>query len=182
MAIRELPSPEVLRQLLRYEPDTGKLFWLPRTPDQFEPGYRHPEWNCRHWNSKYAGKEAFTASRPGGVNFRAHRVIWAIVYGVDPCDIIDHINGDPSDNRIENLRTATPRQNSQNRTKIRGSSKYLGVCYLASEGRWLMQMKTEAGRKVSRRFDVEIEAARYYDKIAAEHHGAFASLNFKTTP
>ena len=31
MAVKALPSPEVLRQLLRYEPETGKLFWKERS-------------------------------------------------------------------------------------------------------------------------------------------------------
>lgn len=189
MAKKALPSPEVLRQLLRYEPDTGKLFWRERTPDQFEPGYRHPEWNCRHWNSKYAGKEAFTASRPEGYrvgriagnNYRAHRIIWRMVYGEDIPDFIDHINGDPSDNRISNLRLATGKQNSQNRTKTRGTSRYLGVCWNRSEQNWLVQLRRADGTKYQRRFRSEIEAAKAYDAEAIRCHGEFASLNFPKT-
>ena len=36
MAPKALPSPEVLRQLLCYEPDTGKLFWKERSRDMFD--------------------------------------------------------------------------------------------------------------------------------------------------
>ena len=59
MATKPLPSQEVLRQLLRYEPETGKLFWRERTPDMFSADGRDPEWKARNWNSKLAGREAF---------------------------------------------------------------------------------------------------------------------------
>lgn len=47
--------------------------------------------------------------------YRAHRLAWFLVYGEMPDGMIDHINGDRADNRITNLRIATPSQNSINR-------------------------------------------------------------------
>ncbi len=48
--------------------------------------------------------------------YRAHRMAWLYVYGANPKNEIDHINGDKLDNRIENLRDITSMENSRNRT------------------------------------------------------------------
>jgi hypothetical protein len=44
----------------------------------------------------------------------AHRLAWLVMYGKWPDGVIDHINGDKSDNRIENLRDVSQRLNTQN--------------------------------------------------------------------
>lgn len=105
---RELPSPELLRKLLRYEPDTGKLYWRMRTHDVLGETADY----CRKWNRKNAHREAFTTGAAGGQrrgwildhNLLAQRVIWAMEYGKWPEGAIKHINGDKSDNRLANLR------------------------------------------------------------------------------
>ena len=74
------PTPEQCRALLRYEPETGRLFWLPRPESMFTAG-----WHQRSWNTRYAGQEAFTATLDGykkGAMFDrvlyAHHVAWAV--------------------------------------------------------------------------------------------------------
>lgn len=59
----------------------------------------------------------------------AHRVAWLMVHGNWPANLIDHVNGDPSDNRIENLREADKRLNAENRrhAQSNNSSGMLGV-------------------------------------------------------
>ena len=101
MAKENLPTISVVRNLLRYEPDTGKLFWLPRGGGRFD--------------KLFAGKEAFTATDPGGYKYgslqshtmRAHVVAWALAYGKWPDGHIDHENGIREDNRLKNLSLGT---------------------------------------------------------------------------
>ena len=66
-----------------------------------------------------------------GKNYQSHRVIWAHYYRSQPPKMIDHIDGDPKNNAISNLRSATATQNQNNR-KIasNNTSGFTGVCYI----------------------------------------------------
>lgn len=147
---KELPSPELLRKLLRYEPDTGKLFWKERPVSMFSDGYRSAEGNCNNWNAVYAGAEAFTSENGKGYRkaellgcyLRANRVAWAIFYGAWPEGQIDHINGVRNDDRIENLRDVTVSENSRNvKMNPRNTSGYNGVSRLKGLDKWMAYIK-----------------------------------------
>lgn len=114
------PSQDILKMLLTYDARTGVLTWKKRDMSFFDR-----DRTMRWWNATYAGKEAFTARvRTGslcykngsilGETYAAHRIIWKLVYGVEP-ELIDHINGDCTDNRIGNLRSVSNQINCQNR-------------------------------------------------------------------
>ena len=149
MAKEDLPAPEEIRKLLRYEPDTGKLYWLERTPDTFEDGKQSAETACRRWNTRYAGKEAFATVtgegyRQGSIfaeSYLAHRVIWALQQGEWPTHEIDHINGVKNDNRIENLRAVTKGENSRNLPmRADNSSGVTGVTWHKKALKWQAQI------------------------------------------
>lgn len=141
MATNQLPSPAELRQLVRYEPETGKLFWRERDETMFHNVGRCRKAVATAWNRKNAGKEAFCALGTdgylyGGVNRRrvaAHRVAVAIVSGDYPDAYVDHINGIKTDNRIVNLRCVGAVENNRNRSisKCNTSGK-AGVDYLGT--------------------------------------------------
>lgn len=144
MAKKPLPSPEVLRQLLRYEPETGKLFWKERGVEWFKT----PR-DCKIWNSNWAFSEALTAINSNGYAIgsvlggrcRAHRVAWAIATGEWPENDIDHINGIRSDNRLKNLRSVTRSENGRNRAKSgRNTSGTLGVYWSDYYGKWVAKI------------------------------------------
>lgn len=134
LMVKPLPSQEELCALLRYELDTGKLYWRERPVSMFTAyKYRSAEGSASAWNDLHAGKEALiSVNRKGHLygtlwkdRFLAHRVIWKMVHGVDP-DNIDHINGNPSDNRLSNLRSVTNAENHKNMKLMRTNTS--GVC------------------------------------------------------
>jgi len=65
--------------------------------------------------------------RVSGKLYLAHRLAWLYVYGSWPECQVDHINGKRDDNRIQNLRGATQKFNSQNIRASRGASGLLGA-------------------------------------------------------
>lgn len=163
MAPKPLPSPEVLRQLLRYEPETGRLFWLPRAGAMCaSAGHQN------RWNTLNAGNEAmasfdahgYRCGRVMSVKMRAHRVIWAMAHNFWPPDQIDHINGDRTDNRLQNLRMATNAQNCRNmKLPKTNSSGVMGVGWYRPYGKWVASIRVSGKVKFLGYFSTITEAA-----------------------
>lgn len=89
---------------------------------------------------------------------------------------VDHIDGDPLNNRFGNLRLCEPHQNSANARTRGGKSTYRGVFQQIS-GRWTSQISSQGNRICLGTYDTEEEAAEAYDKAALSIHGEFARLN-----
>lgn len=161
MAAKDLPDPELLRKLLRYEPETGKLFWRKRPPEMF--GRRA---NFLAWNKRWAGKAAFTAYRQGyhqgrvlSQNLVAHRVIWALHTGAWPEHQIDHINGNRADNRWRNLRAVTSAENMRNkRQRSNNTSGVTGVSWAKEKRKWLADIRVNGKQIHIGRFDQKADA------------------------
>ncbi len=91
---------------------------------------------------------------------------------------LDHINGNPADNRIKNLREATQSQNNGNRKKQKNcSSIYKGVCWNNAVDKWLVQIAIEGKGKYLGHFINERDAGLAYNIAAKKHFGKFALLN-----
>lgn len=140
MTEKSIPTPETLCQLLRYEPDTGKLFWKRRHQGMFIDAK-----SMKTWNTRFAGTQALNSRRRngyrGGAIFNkfafSHRVAWCIFYGFWPDFEIDHINGIPDDNRIENLRDVPKSVNLRNcNQRVDNGSGTTGVHWSESHKRW----------------------------------------------
>ena len=182
MAGKALPPPEVLRQLFRYDPETGKLFWRHRDASVFSAGGRtSAEHAARTWNTKYANREAFTARKKSGHLYgrlfraytMAHRVAWAIHFGEAPNGFIDHINHDPADNRIKNLRVVDAAENAKNRSPNKGKRSGLphGVSVRVNGGinRYFAQIQVGGANNYLGTFNTPDEASDAYRKAAAEN-------------
>lgn len=111
-------------------------------------------------------------SLPGGDKISMHRLIMDPGPGL----VVDHIDGDTTNNQRENLRCCTPQENSRNQTKRAGtSSKYKGV---AKSGRRWKAFITVDGKYIHLGcYGNEYEAAKAYDKAALENFGPYARLN-----
>lgn len=175
-------GPENLRSLLSYCEETGVLTWEER-PESMFGSFRA----MRVWNGKYAGKPAMAHKCPKGYlrgcigqdRFLAHRVIWCMVYGQWPNSLIDHINGNPSDNRLSNLREATPKQNMRNSfKKSKCTSQYLGVSWHKRTSTWRATIWVKGRHTHLGHFQNEKAAALAYDAAAVKHFREFANPNF----
>ena len=166
-------TAEYARSVLRYQPDTGKLFWRDRGAD------------CANWNSRWAGKEAFTpVGGPGykqgslaGAKFYAHRVIVLMMTGDWPEACVDHINGDKLDNRWSNLRAASRTDNNRNRVgRADRSGPHKGV-RVSRSGAFQARIVVDKQEIALGTFGCPTAAALAYDRAAKVHFGQFASFN-----
>lgn len=89
---------------------------------------------------------------------------------------VDHIDGNPLNNRRSNLRLCSTAQNLFNRRSKRGKSKYKGVHLY--KNKWIASIGYNGRHIYIGLFDNESDAAKAYDKKAAELFGQFAYLNF----
>ena len=168
MATKTTLTPDVLRQLLCYEAETGKLFWKHRDATWFtlanEARNRRAQ---KIWNTINAGNEAFCTVRSDGylcgsifnVKHITHRVAWAIYYGSWPQHQIDHINRRRADNRIANLRDVTHSGNSKNYPLLKtNTSGIAGIYWDASRGKWCAEIVSDGVRHHLGRFEKKQDA------------------------
>jgi len=186
MTTKTLPCPTLLRQLLRYEPETGKLFWKKRHPWQFSNGLKITATHaCNTWNSRYSGLEAlahnndkgYKSGSVNGVFISAHRVVWSVYHGSHAEDFMDHINGDRADNRIGNLRVVTNRENSKNSAmSIRNKSGHSGIFWDNRRMSWTVTIGSGESRKSLGAFKdisvaVEVRKRAEHEEGYHENHG-----------
>ena len=159
-----MPSQEKLKELLEYFPDSGVVRWKERPSNN-------------QWSSRFAGRVAgfrvgvYRYIKLFSESYSIHRVIWKLINGEDPT-VIDHINHDQSDNRIENLRNVDWKPNQRNQ---KSKGKPLGVKKMSS-GRWSARIKLSGESKWLGTFDTQEEAVAARTKAEqkygfSEFHG-----------
>ena len=140
--------------------------------------------HCRTWNTRFSGKEALTYActrgyRQGAIFDRlqkAHRVAWMIARGDIPDGmVIDHLDGNQSDNRLLNLRLATQSENLFNkRAQANSKTGVKGVSLHSLTNKWVASVRQNGKQKHLGLFDSIEEARAAYIKAADEIQGQFA--------
>jgi len=124
-------------EAFRFDAETVRLFWKinrskvkagTEVGSVHHSGYRHTFLNKK--------------------THQVHRIIWMMEYGEYPDGYIDHIDGNPLNNRIENLRVVSQKINTRNSSKkSSNTSGHIGVSWCKQVSKWRAQISTDAGRK-----------------------------------
>jgi len=109
-----------------------------------------------------------------GVKYYNHRIVWFIHHGYMP-NQIDHINKNPLDNRIENLRECNQSQNNWNQgVKVTNKSGHKGISWSARDKRWVARLNV-CGKSYSvGNFVNKEDAVKAMEKSRMELHKEFA--------
>lgn len=127
----------------------------------------------------WVDKHGYRCTRMGKHLVRNHHIIWYLCYGEWPSSSIDHINNDPSDNRIENLRLATQKQNCRNqKLQKRRKGEFKGVYRYSDSGKWYVKVKHN-GKSVAGlgSHSSKLEAGMIYNITVEKLFGEFAKYN-----
>lgn len=159
-----LPPQEILKEFFEYSFIEGALYWKKR-----------PSPKAKLWlpaGSK--DSEGYVSITFRGKAYRRHRLIWAYFYE-DPADFeIDHINRVKGDDRIENLRTATRRQNSCNIIYSTNKSGAHGVCWHKRDKKWRASIRKNGVNLHLGYFDSLKKAEQVYLEASKKIHSDFS--------
>jgi len=167
----EMPAPfaDRVRDLLDYAPETGIFTWKKTM-------------GGTAWAGTVAGapnSAGYSLIKIDGKKYQASRLAWLWVHGSWPENYIDHINGDRLDNRLVNLREATPAQNKHNSGPAKNSTSGVkGVFWNSKREKW--QARICLGGEVRQHLGYfnNLEDAKTAYEIAELHHRAvFAAAN-----
>ena len=173
-----MPTVEYLQEC--FDIIDNQLVWKQRPENHF-----YSKRSFKQFSGRYSGKVAghrnkrhkYLEVRLDGKLYKGHRIIYKMLTGKEPSLIIDHIDGDVTNDNLSNLREANSQENARNSTKRtkNGTSKYKGV-FLDENGLW-SSVITVNDVGIVEYANSEHEAAKSYNKKATEMFGEFAKLN-----
>lgn len=158
-------TAEKLRELLDYDPETGVFTW-----------------RVVRRGSRGVGSVAGVPNPAGYVQIRidgrlyyAHRLVWLWMFGEWPKAYVDHVNRDPADNRLKNLRAATNLQNQGN-TKLQrnNTTGFRGVSWSRQRQKYTATLRANGKNQHLGVFRCPTAAHLAYCKAAKQHYGQFA--------
>lgn len=143
-----------LMNVLSYDQVTGKFTWKVRPCRNVFPG-------------DLAGtrtSDGYVQIRMNGITYKAHRLAYVYMTGIDPGTCIDHVNGDREDNRFSNLRAVSNSVNAQNRRKAKAGAKsgLIGAFWNSARSHWISSILVDGERINLGKFASEKEAHEAY--------------------
>lgn len=173
----EIPPIEYLYECFWYSPE-GRLYWRARPKEHFKSNVGYV-----NFNNQFRGRPAGWAKtidgrkeiKWDGKTYKAARLIWAFFYRQTLFGCIDHIDGDPSNDRIDNLREVTSAQNARNRSATsNNSSGVTGVTWHSQSGKWWARVTLD-GKTHSLGLHENIQAAAaQVAKVKKRLYGEYA--------
>jgi hypothetical protein len=124
-----LLTADMLRKILRYDPETGEFTWIISPRRDIPPGSRAGSMN-----------KGYRTIMVDHRNYAGHRLAWLWVTGEWPAEDLDHINRDRGDNRFANLRLSTDSQNLANRGRNSNNTSGLKGVTRRGSDRWIAQI------------------------------------------
>ena len=171
--IRTLPPVEYLRECFSYDHKSGELRWKKRPREHFATDQSYGR-----WNTLFAGKLAGSFDRGycritiDWHDYKAHRIVWKLVKGKEPPEMLDHKDGNPSNNRLSNLRATTYYGQAWNRrSRTDNTSGQQGVWRCG--GKWQAGINVRGVRHHLGLFSSVEEASAVYEVAAREMFGEF---------
>jgi hypothetical protein len=151
------------RECVSYNPKTGILLWKKSLSNRSKVGSR--------FGANIDGKGYYRAVFKGK-QYRTHRLAWFHYYGEMPDGLIDHINGDRLDNRIENLRIADETLNARNCLRSKNNtSGHTGVTRHKAAKKWVAQITVSYKNVYLGLFDSLDDAVAARKKAEAQYFG-----------
>lgn len=159
---KEELTQEQVKEVLDYNPLTGLLTWKRKPSKSVVVGTVA--------GSKH--KNGYSYTQLYGCNYPTHRLIWFWVHGKFPEGVIDHINHDRMDNRLENLREVSIAENMKNKSKLKGTLiGEQGIWFCKRRQRYVSEI-TLNGKKVMQR------TFKLFDDAKKAREDKLAELNF----
>ena len=163
---REMLTQEHLKSILDYNLGTGIFTWKVNKSNRCKIG------NVAGWSN-----DGYVAIEINNKQYKAHRLAWLYVNGETPQNLIDHIDGNRSNNKISNLRESTYQTNSENyKTPKTNKSGVKNVSWYKNLNKWVVSISVKKIKKSIGYFDdielaelVAIEARNKYRGEFANH-------------
>lgn len=157
-------TADYVKTLLNYDPETGVFFWTDKAHGK-----------AKNKKAGYLDADKYLKIRINYKQYLLHRIAWLIVYGVWPENQIDHIDGDPQNNRISNLRDVDARINQHNRKKAASNNMicFLGVSKTKKGRPYRARIKICGVEKNIGRFDTAEDAHKAYLKAKRKLHEGY---------
>jgi hypothetical protein len=157
-------TQERLKEVVSYDPSTGCFHWI----------WHHFGCNIGKIAGHYDA-EGYRHLYIDKKRYRAHNLAWLFIHGFLPNAILDHVNGNPADNRIENLRECNASKNAFNKKRpVSNTSGIKGIWWRSNRSRWEAVIKVDGVRKFRKMFKTLEDAEDAVRRAREEIHGEFA--------